>query len=344
MVGRRQPPAVVMQRTGVQEYRAWVMRAAIFHASRDRARGHSGARSVHYARMIHRGVCEYDGRCAYTGAILDWQRIGAWDADAARGGGEDCAGFDLLPSVDHVTVSEPVRLEICAWWFNRAKGCGSLATTLQKFSAALQAHDARREWNRERQLRETHADADHWLPGTRLRELPPVVESAESVATRRRPAVATVGQQPAKLKKSAKQAKQAKRRGNPVPLWVTEWSAEAGVAPARRASRAPGKKEQERARRAADRVARVMWSEWKREREPDPRVSLCSAGAEDRPHQDQGAHGGENHQDAADVVNELVGGVLHHQAGADEHAAEHDAAGEPVDHAFNGLEAAFRRG
>ena len=173
IVERLVPPLAVLEQVSRVRYREWLRRVAIMHASRDRQRGCEGARSSHYARLIHASVVAHDGRCAHTGLPMEWSRIGEWDGEVARGGGEYCARFDQLPSVDHVALRPEVKLEVCVWWLNRAKGSGTLASTLEHFSRALEAHDARREWNADRQ-RQSLQHADHWLPGSRLRELPPM--------------------------------------------------------------------------------------------------------------------------------------------------------------------------
>ena len=173
------PPDEVLRALPVAGYRAWLRRIAIAQASRDRQRGWTGASARDYMRKMHASVRAHHGRCAHTGMPMRWDLIGVYDSELARGGGEYCARFEHLPSVDHLTDGPPAQLAVCAWWFNRAKGSASVDATLQNFDCALQARAAARDWNRQRQLECSGGDADRWLSGSRLCEWPPMEAMAD---------------------------------------------------------------------------------------------------------------------------------------------------------------------
>ncbi len=104
-------------------YKRWLVRKAIAHVKRDKARGNSTATNERYRLAIHQAVCESDGKDAYTNEDLDWSLISTYDNDQSKKSGREYKKkFALLPSVDHVGDGKGVAdFKICGWRTNDAK-------------------------------------------------------------------------------------------------------------------------------------------------------------------------------------------------------------------------------
>ena len=106
-----------------EKYRRWLIRKAMAHVRRDRARGRLDATGRAYRAAIHAAVIRSCGRDEYTGRRLDWSRISKYDNASSKAGRTRYKHrFRNLPTVDHEGsgVAAPL-FAICAWRTNDAK-------------------------------------------------------------------------------------------------------------------------------------------------------------------------------------------------------------------------------
>ena len=125
---KHQFPEFLIGRVTPDAYERWLKRKAAAHVKRDRKREFFGVSGESYRDAIHAAVVVSEGRDAYTGEDLDWHRISEYDNGEAQAGRHAYkAGFELLPTVDHVEASSTsANFLICGWRTNDAKNDLSL--------------------------------------------------------------------------------------------------------------------------------------------------------------------------------------------------------------------------
>ncbi len=126
-------------------YRRWLVRKAVAHVKRDRARGNEQATWAEYRDAIHAAVLECRGLDAYTGKDLDWGLVSTYDNKKSKDGRREYKKqFADLPTVDHVGDGRGAPVfKICSWRVNDAKGDLTLAE-LQKLCVEILARSEAR--------------------------------------------------------------------------------------------------------------------------------------------------------------------------------------------------------
>lgn len=119
---KRQLPPFLVGSVTESQYSRWLLRKAHTHVVRDRTRG-LAARGAQYRDAIHAAVLASKGLDDYTGERLDWRLISTYANEQSQAGGRRYkAGFELLPTVDHVEASAATAaFKICGWRTNNAK-------------------------------------------------------------------------------------------------------------------------------------------------------------------------------------------------------------------------------
>ena len=102
-IDRLQLPTFLQHTCDLEAYRRWVVRRARAHLKRDRKRGNKTATLSAYKAAIHDAVVASEGKDAYTGLALDWNRISQYDNLASKEGRREYKKkFADLPTLDHV--------------------------------------------------------------------------------------------------------------------------------------------------------------------------------------------------------------------------------------------------
>jgi hypothetical protein len=116
-------PAFLDSRVSQKGYSRWLHRKAAAHVKRDRKRSTHEITCSAYKQLIHQAVCTSGGADFYTGEPLAWEKLSTYcNEDSAAQRSDYKAGFALLPTVDHVAISDgQYEFVICGWRTNDAK-------------------------------------------------------------------------------------------------------------------------------------------------------------------------------------------------------------------------------
>lgn len=134
-------PEFLVGRVEQPKYAKWLERKARNHARRDAKRYKASVSAGQYMAAIHQAVLKSEGRDAYTGQDLQWEKIGSYDNEQSKEGRSLYkAKLALLPTVDHVGSSVGDGFAICGWAVNDAKNDLSLADFVKLCGRVLAHH------------------------------------------------------------------------------------------------------------------------------------------------------------------------------------------------------------
>jgi len=138
-------PAFLIGVLEEKQFSKWLDRKAKSLLKRDRARGNPNAKYREYKMEIYRAVVKSQGKCAYTGKMLRWDLVCAYDNEMAKLGGRRYRRMlSELPTVDHLGDGLGVpEFRICSWVVNSCKGQLELAEFLRLCADILTFHDYR---------------------------------------------------------------------------------------------------------------------------------------------------------------------------------------------------------
>ena len=120
---RKYPVPAFIGSSIAHRYADWLSRKVRPHVKRDRLRGNVTATREGYMMALHVAVVRSNGYDEYTGELLRWDLLRSYDNAKSKDGRRTYkAGFELLPTVDHVgDGTGSVEFNICAWRTNQAK-------------------------------------------------------------------------------------------------------------------------------------------------------------------------------------------------------------------------------